>query len=187
MARKNAIVKCTACGAVWLCQAKNPRCAVRTCRSTAVQRLTVAEVEALIDDLLSCLNEFDKDMHYALVEIDDKSYQQLPEDCDLSEILAKAIDADEEDEEEEPEDEEAEDEEDDRKKALKVVREEIARKEMMLAVLQHDKGYSTEKEELETELDVLKRRSSALFWVVDSPEDNPEDDDSEDAGEEEDS
>ena len=30
-------------------------------------------------------------MHYALVEIDDKSYQQLPDDCDLSEFLEKAI------------------------------------------------------------------------------------------------
>ena len=180
MPTKNVIVRCAACGATWVSTARSPRCASRSCRSSNVKRIAVGDVEATIEDLLDCLNEFDKDTYYALVKIDDEYYQKLPTDFDLSEILTEAIDADEADEEDEEDD-------DDREKALKVVHEEIARTEMMLVVLQHGKGYSTEKEELETELDVLKRRSSALLWAVDAPEDNPEDDDSEDAGEEEDS
>jgi hypothetical protein len=171
MARKNTIVKCTACGAVWLCQAKNPRCAVRTCRSTAVQRLTVAEVEDLIGDLLECLNEFDADTYYAFVKIDDEHYNKLPAGFDLSEILTEAIDAG--DEEEEDEDEEVEDDEDEeveespKEKALAVVREERACKKVILALIPDEPENEEAREELEDEIAVLDRRYYALLRAGD--------------------
>lgn len=166
MASKNTIVKCSACGAVWLSQAQRPRCAVRTCRSTAVQRLTVAEVEDLVDHLLECLNEVDNDTHYHVTL--DSEHEELAADLDLNEFVAEALD-----EQEEPEEPEKPNEhKSPRLKALAVVRKEIACKEAMLTLLLHDAFCDAEREQLEAELDVLERRLTALRFARDAPADD---------------
>ncbi len=174
MPTKNVIVRCAACGATWCSTARSPRCASRGCRSSNVKRLTVAEVEVAIEDLLDCLNEFDEDTYYALVKIDDEQYQKLPADFDLSKILTEAIDAGEEDEEpEEDEDEEVEDDEDEdveespKEKALAVVREERACKKVILALIYDEPENEEAREELEDEIAVLDRRYYALLRVGD--------------------
>jgi len=166
MPTKNVIVRCAACGATWCSSARSPRCASRSCRSSNVKRLTVAEVEVAIEDLLDCLNEFDKDTYYALVQLDNEQYQKLPADFDLSEILTEAIDAGEEDEE--PEDDEDEEvEESPKEKALAVVREERACKKVILALIHDEPENEEAREELEDEIAVLDRRYYALLRAGD--------------------
>ncbi len=190
MPTKNVIVRCAACGATWCSSARSPRCASRSCRSSNVQRLTVAEVEVTIEDLLNCLNEFDENTYYALVKIDDEQYQKLPADFDLSEILTEAIDADEEDEEpEEDEDEDGVEVEDDEEveedessldRAIRMVDKEWdclwAIREQLRLLPPDETRSRVALTELEVEFDILSRRLSALKRVRDDYADAPADD-----------